>query len=286
MREGMAGASAEEDEAGCGRGIDARSGWTRRPTPGGSRGLAAGLLRGKRPRGRVDDPFQGGTAFRALGDHARENYLRFPYTTGTRQEASFLVEALGLPRGARVLDVACGLGRHEPHLPWRVVGADLSRGLLETARSKAKGDWVQAEARALPFRPRFQGAFSVCEGAFGLLPDDAAHVAMLRSVRACLAPGAPFLLSAMSVFAMCHDESFDPATNVMRDEYDVDDPQGRVRRFRLATRAFAPREVVAMGEAAGFRQEALWGGVTGAYEKRPFDVDDAEMLVLFRNPLG
>jgi SAM-dependent methyltransferase len=233
----------------------------------------------------VDDPFQGGLAFRALGDHARENYLNFPYTTGTRQEARFLVEALTLPKGALVLDVACGLGRHEPHLPWRVVGADLSRGLLEAARRRApKGDWAQAEARRLPFRARFAGAFSVCEGAFGLLPDDAAHVAMLRSVRACLAPGAPFLLSAMSVFAMCHDGSFDPATNLMRDSYDVDDPEGRVRRFDLATRAFAPREVLAMGREAGFEVEALWGGITGAYERRPFQVEDAEMLVLLRNP--
>lgn len=233
-----------------------------------------------------DDPFQGGLAFRALGDHARENYLRFPYTKGTRQEAAFLVEALGLPPGALVLDVACGLGRHEAHLPWRVVGADLSRGLLETARSRLpQGAWVQAEARALPFRPRFEGAFSVCEGAFGLLPDDEAHVAMLRSVRACLAPGAPFVLSAMSAFAMCQDASFDPATNVMIDGYDVPSPKGRARRFTVATRAFTPREVLDMGRRAGFEVEALWGGVTGAYERRPFAVEDAEMLVLLRRPL-
>jgi SAM-dependent methyltransferase len=231
----------------------------------------------------VDDPFESGLAFRALGDHVRENYLRFPYTKGTRQEAKFLVEALGLPKGALVLDVACGLGRHEPLLPWRVVGADLSRGLLSVA-ARQRGDWVQAEARALPFRGRFAGAFSVCEGAFGLLPDDAAHVAMLRSVRACLAPGAPFLLSAMSVFAMSADPAFDPATNVMLDGYDLADPQGRVRRFSLATRAFTPREVIAMGREAGFRHEALWGGVTGAYERRPMRPDDAEMLVMFRNP--
>lgn len=233
----------------------------------------------------VHDAFRGGVAFGPLGDHVRENYLRFPYARGTRQEAGFLVDALELPEGARVLDVACGMGRHEPHLPWRVVGADLSRGLLETARGRSRGEWVQAEARRLPFRPVFEGAFSVCEGAFGLLPDDEAHVDMLKSVHACLRPGAPFLLSAMSVFTMCHDESFDPATNVMVDTYEAVSPRdNRRRRFTLATRAFTPREVIALGQRAGFRHEALWGGITGAYEKRPYKVEDAEMLVLFRKP--
>lgn len=234
--------------------------------------------------GGVEDPFAGGTAFREVADHARENYLRFGYTKGTKQEASFLRAALGLPAGALVLDVACGLGRHEPHLPWRVVGADLSRGLLEVARRDSRGEWAQADARHLPFKARFDGAWSVCEGAFGLLPDDAAHVAMLRSVRACLKPSAPFLLSAMSVFAMSADEHFDPLTNVMRTPQTVESPEGRRRRFVVATRAFAPREVVAMAREAGFAVEHVWGGVTGAYRRRPLTVEDAEMLVLLRAP--
>lgn len=231
-----------------------------------------------------DDPFGGGLAFREIGGFVRGNYLRFDYTKGTRQEARFLQKALRLPEGALVLDVACGVGRHEPLLPWRVVGADLTRPLLEVARAKSRGDWVQAEARALPFRARFDGAWSVCEGAFGLLPDDAAHVAMLRSVREALKPGARFLLSAMSVFTMCHDPGFDLRTNVMTDTHRVKSPEGETRSFRLATRAFAPREVVQMGEAAGFDVEEVWGGVTGAYEARKLRVDDPEMLVLFRRP--
>lgn len=233
----------------------------------------------------MQDPFQGGTAFRALGDHARENYLRFDYTKGTKQEAQFLQKALDLPKGALVLDVACGVGRHEPLLPWRVVGADLTRGLLEVARrDSALAAQVQCDARALPFKPVFDGAWSVCEGAFGLLPDDAAHVAMLRSVRAALKPGAPFVLSAMSVFTMSHDPAYDLLTNVMRDTHHVKSPDGRVRTFPLATRAFAPREVLHMAREAGLEVEHVWGGVTGAYHRRPLRVDDPEMLVLMRKP--
>ena len=233
----------------------------------------------------MDDPFAGGRAFQAVADHARENYAAFDYTKGTRQEARFLRDALALPDHALVLDVACGLGRHERHLPWHVVGADLSRGLLEIARAKSRGaGWVQADARHLPFRPIFDGAWSVCEGAFGLLPDDPEHVAMLRSVRTCLRPGAPFLLSAMSVFAMCADEHFDLRTNVIQTPQTVVSPEGKERDFVVATRAFAPRELLAMAREAGFEVEALWGGITGAYERRPLTMEDAEMLVLLRNP--
>ena len=232
-----------------------------------------------------DDPFAGGLAFRDVGEHARENYLRFDYTKGTKQEAGFLREALALPDDAFVLDVACGVGRHEKHLPWRVVGADLTRGLLEVAQRDAKMEaLVQCDARALPLRPVFDGAWSVCEGAFGLLPDDAAHVAMLRSVRACLKPGAPFLLSAMSVFAMCADRHFDLRTNVMRTPQVVRSPTGEKREFVVATRAFAPREVIAMAHEAGFEVESIWGGITGAYKRKPLTFEDAEMLVLMRNP--
>ena len=231
------------------------------------------------------DPFEGGVAFRAIGEHARENYLRFDYTKGTRQEAKFLQAALKLPDDALVLDVACAVGRHEPLLPWRVVGADLTRGLLEVARRDSRMvAQVQADARALPLRAAFDGAWSLCEGAFGLLPDDASHVAMLRSVHDALKPGAPFLLSAMTVFVMCHDPTYDLKTNVMVDTHKVRSPKGRVREFTLATRAFSPREVIAMGREAGFEVDAVWGGVTGDYRTTPLKSDDPEMLVLFRKP--
>lgn len=230
------------------------------------------------------DPFAGGHAFREVADHARENYLKFEYTKGTKQEAEFLRETLRLPADARVLDVACGLGRHERHLPWRIVGADLSRGLLEVAHRESRGAWVQADARHLPFRPVFDAAWSFCEGAFGLLPDDAAHGEMLRSVRACLKPGGVFVLSAMSVFAMCTDEHFDPLTNTMSTPQTVASPGGRKRKFVVTTRAFAPREVLAMAEEAGFEVQHVWGGYTGSYERRDLTIEDPEMLVVMRAP--
>jgi cyclopropane fatty-acyl-phospholipid synthase-like methyltransferase len=50
--------------------------------------------------------------FEGLAAHMGETYLRYSFTKGTEQEVGFLVEALGLAEGSRVLDVGCGPGRH------------------------------------------------------------------------------------------------------------------------------------------------------------------------------
>src|SRR5688572_20061015 len=58
----------------------------------------------------------------------------------TRAEVDFLERTLVLPSGARVLDVACGLGRHSLELAARghgPMGVDASGEALERARAEA-----------------------------------------------------------------------------------------------------------------------------------------------------
>ena len=58
------------------------------------------------------------------------------FTVGTEQEVDFLVDALALGPGARVLDAGCGPGRHSLSLARRgidVVGVDLSPDFIALA---------------------------------------------------------------------------------------------------------------------------------------------------------
>jgi len=57
----------------------------------------------------------------------------------TRAEVDFLVRRLRLPRGARILDVPCGYGRHAAGLARRgyvVTGVDLSRAMIAEGRRR------------------------------------------------------------------------------------------------------------------------------------------------------
>ena len=50
--------------------------------------------------------------FEDIAEFLGPAYLRYSFTKGTEQEVGFLVDALDLGPGSRVLDVGCGPGRH------------------------------------------------------------------------------------------------------------------------------------------------------------------------------
>jgi cyclopropane fatty-acyl-phospholipid synthase-like methyltransferase len=121
----------------------------------------------------------------------------------TRDEAAFIVEALNLQPGARVLDVPCGLGRHSIELSrrgYQMTGVDLSDESIAEARrsSTAAGlsiDWIRADMNALDKTcgpEQFDGAF--CFGnSFGYA-DYNTTTDFLRALNQCLKSGARFVL--------------------------------------------------------------------------------------------
>src|SRR5499426_1351616 len=83
----------------------------------------------------------------------------------TRREVDFLLRSLRLPRGARILDVACGYGRHAAELSRRgfhVVGLDLSRPMLDEARRRFREGprlrFMRGDMRRLGYAAEFDAA--------------------------------------------------------------------------------------------------------------------------------
>jgi SAM-dependent methyltransferase len=111
-------------------------------------------------------------------------------------EARFLWRALKLKRGARVLDVACGTGRHARRLARRgalVTGVDATQAYLDSIPPTHGLALRRADMRRLPFRAAFDAAYNVWTS-FGYFEKPADDLRALRSIRAALKPGGLFVI--------------------------------------------------------------------------------------------
>src|SRR5687767_10231639 len=153
----------------------------------------------EKPKQHPGDPY-----FESLGNTLGESYLRYSFTKGTEQEVGFLLDLLALPKGARVLDVGCGPGRHAVEFAKAgldVVGADVSRRFLEIAAQKCrdagvKASFFEVDARQMPFDDEFDAVISLCQGGFGLMGGDDSLV--LRRITESLKPRGRVILTAFS----------------------------------------------------------------------------------------
>ena len=142
-------------------------------------------------------------AYEAL--HARwydALYADKPY----EDEAAFVDRALGEP-GGRLLDVACGTGRHAAAFARRgydVTGIDLNDGLLEHARASVpEARFIAADMRALDLGETFDAVTCLFDAIGYPLTNDGVSAA-LRSIARHLRPQGRFAVEFLHAPAMLH----------------------------------------------------------------------------------
>ncbi len=235
----------------------------------------------------------------------REYLALYPHRD--RAEARRAVELLHVITGRRsrkrVLDLACGAGRHLAELRglgYRAVGLDLSMAMLESARGNGGGSALaRGDMRALPFR---DGAFDIVTSyftSFGYFADERDDRHTLGEVRRVLGRGGWFLLDFLNADQVVANlKSRDIRTlsgvNVVQERRLVE--SGRIvekritigatggapqREFLERVRLYRPKELGDMLLESGFVPGPRFGG----YDRSEFSSLSPRCIVMAKASL-
>ncbi len=203
-----------------------------------------------------------------------------------RRQIDLMERALRPFPGARILDLACGAGRHSIELARRgydVVGVDLSQDLLDRAAEEAAA--AQVEVRLLRSDMREvveRNAFDVVVNfftSFGYFETDEENLRVLAAIREALCAGGSWMLDYLNrerVIATLvpHDEKQVGDIHLAQERW-VDLVRGRinktlrlrteggVRVYRESVRMYSFPELVRMAEHAGLRATQVYGSYDG-----------------------
>ena len=219
-----------------------------------------------------------------------------------RQEVGRLMEVLGLPSGARVLDCPCGQGRHAHLLAeagFDVDGLDYSQQLLDVARERGTGRtlrYTRGDMRKLPARwtGRFDAVLNLFTS-FGFFVQPADDRKVIAEFARVLAPGGVLAWyggsrdGVMAKFLdrdwwrsddgtlIAHERAFDPLSGILtvRTTWEGTKARGeREHRIRLYT---ATRLAELCADAGLVVEEAYDG-----WADRPLRRTSSEMLLVAR----
>ena len=133
-----------------------------------------------------------------------EEYLQLypaPRRRRGRAGGALILDRVGFRAGWRILDVACGAGRHAPPSRRRAPGVSGSISLPRCCRWRARSPsapLVRADMRALPVRPGSMDLTVNLFTSFGYFDHDAEHAMALGEMVSTLRPAGWFVIDFLN----------------------------------------------------------------------------------------
>jgi ubiquinone/menaquinone biosynthesis C-methylase UbiE len=228
-----------------------------------------------------------------------EGFEKYPYIKNTEQEVEWLVKEYLINPEMKILDVGCGIGRHDISLAAKgyknVTAIDLSPGLINAAREIAKKRDVQVnfmvcDARELPFENEFDISLCLWEGAFGLLENDNENYKVLKAIYKSLKKNGLLILTALGLYwsplaadlkkvhhlNLFEGDEFDPMTCCVSCEIEKVQQDGRKKTIICKDRCYTYPELKWVLQQIGF--EVILGAKS--FSKEPIQQGAIQFMVI------
>ena len=124
----------------------------------------------------------------------------------TRKQVDFLIEKLELKGNEKVLDLACGFGRHSLELARRgfdVTGVDITPAYINYANEQAQKEnlnahFICSDIREVSFEDEFDVVLNMADGAVGYLENDTENLKIFFVVARSLKSGGKHFMDIMN----------------------------------------------------------------------------------------
>jgi SAM-dependent methyltransferase len=224
-----------------------------------------------------------------------EEYLRlYPHRddSDAQRAVDLICRTVGLRKDWRVLDVACGAGRHArafEALGARCFGLDLSAPLLRLAQQVTSAPLIRADMRQLPIRPASMHLTVNLFTSFGYFERDAEHMVALEEMVGTVRPGGWFVIDFLNPAAvrsrLVPEEMVERSGHTLRITRSVS-PDGRYvcksirapagRQYMERVRLFEPGQISTMLLQAGVEVRHSFGD----YDGTPLDRETPRTILL------
>nr|WP_275983935.1 class I SAM-dependent methyltransferase [Paenibacillus hamazuiensis] len=221
---------------------------------------------------------------------------------GALLEVKRMIDWLGLPQGAEVLDLCCGMGRHSMALDefgYKVTGVDLSDVLLAEAKRMDTGGkvrWLKGDMREVPLADTFDAIVNLFTS-FGYFEDDAENGKVLREIDRLLKPGGKFIIDFLNpdyVAASLVPESERKEGDMtiretrriedgyVRKRIAISEPGEPERHYQEQVKLYRPEQFMKMMEGTSLEVDHLYGD----YNASEYDAKTSPRIILVGHKEG
>lgn len=220
-----------------------------------------------------------------------------------------LTQLLDLKKGASIMDLACGRGRHSMYLStlgYAVTGVDLSDASIAFAKAKQHTynphdtslAFVEMNPARLtfavhnmtqPYNQQFDAVFNLFTS-FGYFDDPADNLRTLQAIKANLKPDGRAVIDFMNApqvieNLVTYDEKIEQGITFKQHRYVLDNhickeisftDDGRAYTFTERVHALTLADFTAYFKAAGLQLDATYGN----YQLEPYDAATSSRLVM------